>query len=244
MEEHIFLYSFLLIFLALAIAHREKLGNEKEIALSSVRTAIQLLLLGYVLKYLLKLTSLWELLLIVLMMSCVSSFIAYERVKHRKILLTSFLSITTPSFLTLLLLLIVGILKPTPNEVIPFGGLMVGNILNSITLAFDRLVGEVRNRIDEIEAKVSLGASLRLAMKEIFVSSMRASLIPKINFMKAAGLVHIPGVAVGMLIAGADPMRAILFQIVILYSLVFGGLLGTFIMLYTSYRTALTLAGR
>lgn len=244
MEEHLFLYSYLLIILAILISWREGIGSEREIFISSLRTAFQLLLLGYLLKYLLRLESLWEILFVILAMSFVSAFIAYERVKHREVLFTSLLSITFTSFITIVPLLLVGILKPSAHELIPFGGLIVGNTLNSITLAFDRFVGEVRNRLEEVEAKVALGAPLRLAMKEAIVSSMRASLIPKINFMKAAGLVHIPGVAVGMLIAGSDPMRAILFQIVILYSLVFAGMVGALLMLYTGYRTALILAYR
>ncbi|WP_457599804.1 ABC transporter permease [Hydrogenivirga sp.] len=244
MEQHVFLLSYLLILLSILIAHREGLGNEREIFLSSLRTAVQLVLLGYLLKYLLRLNSLPELFLVILGMSFVSSFIAYERVKHREVLLTSLLSITLTTFLTILPLLLVGILKPQSHQLIPFGGLIVGNTLNSITLAFDRFLGEVRNRIEEIEAKVALGASLRFAMREAFTDSLRTSLIPKINFMKAAGLVHIPGVAVGMLMAGANPMDAILYQIVILYALVFAGLFGSILMLYMSYRWALKVVAK
>ncbi|RLJ70722.1 putative ABC transport system permease protein [Hydrogenivirga caldilitoris] len=244
MEESAFLLSYFLIVFSMLLAWKEGLGNGKEIFLSSIRTAVQLVLLGYVLKYLLQLNSLPGLLLVILGMSFISAFIAYERVKSVTVLFTGFLSITTTTFLTLIPLLVVGILKPQAHQLIPFGGIIVGNTLNSITLAFDRFLGEVKNRRHEIEAKVALGASLRVAMKEAFIDSLRASLIPKINFMKAAGLVHIPGVAVGMLMAGADPMSAILYQIVILYALVFAGLLGSVLILYTSYRWALKLAVR
>ncbi len=244
MEKVPFLLSYSLVIVSVLIAWKEGLRNEKEILLSSLRTALQLVLLGYILKYLLKLSSPLELFSVILGMVFISSFIAYERIKNREILLTSLLSITTSTLATLLPLMLIGLLKPQAHQLIPFGGLVVGNTLNSITLAFDRFLGEVRNRVEEIEAKVALGASLRFAMKEAFADSLRTSLIPKINFMKAAGLVHIPGVAVGMLMAGADPMKAILFQIVILYALVFAGLLGSIVMLYTSYRTALSLIAK
>ena len=244
MEKVPFLLSYSLVIVSVLIAWKEGLRNEKEILLSSLRTALQLVLLGYILKYLLKLSSPLELFSVILGMVFISSFIAYERIKNREILLTSLLSITTSTLATLLPLMLIGLLKPQAHQLIPFGGLVVGNTLNSITLAFDRFLGEVRNRVEEIEAKVALGASLRFAMKEAFADSLRTSLIPKINFMKAAGLVHIPGVAVGMLMAGADPMKAILFQIVILYALVFAGLLGSVVMLYTSYRTALSLIAK
>ncbi|NPA41343.1 MAG: iron export ABC transporter permease subunit FetB [Aquificae bacterium] len=239
MEGYNFLLSYLLILVSLFIAYKEGLGNEREIFLSSLRTAIQLLLLGYLLKYLLMLESPAEMLGVILGMAFVSAFIAYERVRHASVLLTSFLSITATTFLTIFPLLLFKILQPVSHQLIPFGGLIVGNTLNSITLAFDRFLGEVENRLEEIEAKVALGATLRQAMEEIFRDSLRTSLIPKINFMKAAGLVHIPGVAVGMLMAGANPLQAIFFQIVILYALVFAGLLGSVLMLYLSYKRAL-----
>jgi putative ABC transport system permease protein len=236
MEPLNFALSFLLIVFALVIASREGLGNEREILLSSLRSALQLIVLGYLLKYLLGISNLWGILGVILLMALVASFIAYERVRVGNIMITGFLSIGSAVFLTILPLLWAGILKPTAHQLIPFGGLIVGNALNSVSLALDRFIGEVKNRREEIEAKVALGSSLKAAMGEAFRDSLRASLIPKINFMKAAGLVHIPGVAVGMLMAGADPLQAILFQIVILYSLVFAGLWGSVIILYTNYR--------
>jgi putative ABC transport system permease protein len=242
MEEKVFLLSYFLIILSLFIARHQNLGNEKEIFLSSIRTVAQLVALGYLLKYLLRLSDLSHILLVILLMSVISAFIAYERIRISAVLLTSFVAISLTAFASIIPLLFLGILKPSAHQLIPFGGLIVGNTLNSISLAFDRFLGELRGRSQEIEAKVALGESLRGAMGEAFRDSLRTSLIPKINFMKAAGLVHIPGVAVGMLMAGADPMHAIMFQVVILYALVFAGLLGSVIMLYLSYRAAFALA--
>ena len=236
MDQTVFALSYLLIVFALLIAYREGVGNHREIFVSSLRSAAQLILLGYLLRYLLKISSLPGILGVILLMAVVASIIAYERVRFRSVLLTGFISIGSATFLTVLPLLWAGILQPTAHQLIPFGGLIVGNSLNSVSLALDRFLGEVRNRKEEIEAKVALGSSLRAAMDEAFRDSLRASLIPKINFMKAAGLVHIPGVAVGMLMAGADPIEAVLFQIVILYSLVFAGILGSIMILYTNYR--------
>lgn len=236
MDQTVFALSYLLIVFALLIAYREGVGNHREIFVSSLRSAAQLILLGYLLRYLLKISSLAGILGVILLMAVVASIIAYERVRFRSVLLTGFISIGSATFLTVLPLLWAGILQPTAHQLIPFGGLIVGNSLNSVSLALDRFLGEVRNRKEEIEAKVALGSSLRAAMDEAFRDSLRASLIPKINFMKAAGLVHIPGVAVGMLMAGADPIEAVLFQIVILYSLVFAGILGSVMILYTNYK--------
>ncbi len=231
-----FTLSYLLIAFSVLLARKEGLGNEGEILLSSLRSALQLIVLGYLLRYLLGISSPVGIFGIAVFMVFIASIVAYERVRLKGVFLTSFLSIGTATFLTVAPLLLIGVLEPSAHQVIPFCGLIVGNSLNSVSLAFDRFVGEVRGRREEIEAKVALGSSLRKAMEDAFRDSLRASLIPKINFMKAAGLVHIPGVAVGMLMAGADPMEAVLFQAVILYSLVFAGLSGSILMLSLNYK--------
>ena len=244
MEEnaYIILTSYTLIIASLLIAKHEGLDNKRDIFLSSLRTLLQLIALGYLLKYLLDLNHLWEIMGVLTAMCGVSAFIAYERIRVRRVLITSFWIMLITFLSSTLLLLLLGVLKPSAHQLIPFGGLIIGNTLNSVSLSFDRLVGEVRGRIEEIEAMVALGSPLRDALRESFKNSIKASLIPKINFMKAAGVVHIPGVAVGMLIAGADPMEAIVFQVVILYSLVFAGMLGSVLMVYMNYRVALYLS--
>ncbi len=241
MADYNFILSYVLILLSMILAYKEGLNNSYEIFISSLRTALQLVLLGYLLKFLLKLESLPQMFLVLLFMSFISALIAYERIRFKNILLTSFLSITVATFTSIIPLLLSHVLQPTAHQLIPFGGLVIGNTLNSITLAFDRFLGEVKSRKEEIEAKVALGATLKTAVKESFRESLKTSLIPKINFMKAAGLVHIPGVAVGMLMAGSDPIKAILFQIVILYTLVFTGLFGSVLMLYMSYKQAFSI---
>lgn len=243
-NAYIILTSYTLIVASLLIAKYEGLGNQRDIFLSSIRTLVQLIALGYLLKYLLELDHLWEIMGVLTAMCGISAFIAYERIRVKRVLVTGFWIMFLTFFFSTVPLLLLGVIKPSAHQLIPFGGLIIGNTLNSVSLSFDRLVGEVRGRIDEIEAMVALGSSLRDALRESFSNSIRASLIPKINFMKAAGVVHIPGVAVGMLMAGADPMEAIVFQVVILYSLVFAGMLGSVLMVYMNYRVALYLSRR
>ncbi len=232
------LYSYVLVLGALAVSSFAGLKEEKEILFSSLRTSVQLLALGYALGLVLKIDSPFELALLIVFMVGVSSVIAFERIRHLRVLWVSFLAIGIATAFTVLPLLITGVLSAKPHHLIPFGGLIVGNTLHSVSISLDRLIGEVKARLEEIEAKVSLGSTVREALREIFVSSLKASLIPKINFMKAAGLVHIPGVAVGMLMAGSDPSQAVIFQIVILYAMVFAGLLGSYIALQVGYPLA------
>ncbi|NPB07497.1 MAG: iron export ABC transporter permease subunit FetB [Aquificae bacterium] len=235
MENFHYITAYLLILLSVALSRLEGLNLEREIILSSLRTLIQLVALGYLLHYLLRLSQLWEFFVVFSLMGLVASLIFVERARSFSLLPAAFVAITASYGTPVVLLLLSGILRGLPHEVIPFGGLIIGNTLNSLSLFYDRLTAEIRNRKEEIEARVALGATLRQALSEPIRDSIRASLIPKINWLKSAGLVHIPGVAVGMLVAGASPFKAILFQVVILYTLLFSGLVGSILFTYTAY---------
>jgi putative ABC transport system permease protein len=242
--EKTFLLSFLLVGFSLVISYMESLRYEKEILFSSVRVFVQLMLLAFLLNYLFNLKELYQMFLALILMSLFASLIASERLRDVEgVLVISLVSITLSSLSTVVLLLVMGILEATPNQLIPFGGLVIGNTLNAITIAMERFSAEVRNRREEIEAKIALGATLREAMGDIIRDSIRAAMIPKLNFLKSAGIVHIPGVAVGMLLAGAKPMEAVLFQMVMLFSILFVALLGGVVCMNLGYKRVLSSAG-
>ncbi len=89
---------------------------------------------------------------------------------------------------------------------------------------------------------VALGAPLKLAMLELMQNSMRASMMPKYNMLKSAGIVHIPGVAVGMIVSGVDPLKAMAFQIVVMLMIVSVGFLISYMVINFTYKSALKFA--
>lgn len=236
MENVHYLLAYVFVLLSIALSRTEGLGIEKEIFLSSLRTLIQLILLGYLLQYLLKFNNFLEYVAVFSFMSLFASVIFAERVKSLKLFLWAFLSISLSYVVPISLLLGMKVLKPSSYEVIPFGGLIIGNTLNSLSLFYDRVKAEIKNRKDEIEAKVALGATLLQALFDVIRDSIRMAMIPKLNWLKSAGFVHIPGVAVGMLVAGASPFKAILFQVVILYVLLFSGIFSASLLAFLGYR--------
>ncbi len=241
MAEKTFLLSFLLISFSLLLSYMEGLRYEREILLSSIRVFFQLLLLAFLLEYMFNLKEFYQMFLALILMSLFASLVATERLRNIKgIFGISVISITISSLSTVLILMLVGVLKGVPNQVIPFGGLVIGNTLNAITIAMDRFSAEAKNRREEIEAKIALGATLRESMGDIIRDSIRAAMIPKLNFLKSAGIVHIPGVAVGMLLAGAQPMEAVLFQLVMLFAILFVALLGGIMCMNLGYRRVLS----
>ena len=238
--EFKFLASYLLILIALFYSYKEKLGLEKEILLNSIRAFIQLLILGYLLVFIFKLKNPIHLLGILVFMILFASYTAQKRVKLKERgFRTAFLSIFCASFIVLFSLVGMKIITFKPNEIIPVGGMIIGNSLNIYTLVVDRLKGEIKNSIDIIEGMVALGATLKQAMSEPIRNAVKSALIPTLNSLQTVGVIHIPGITTGMLLAGAEPLKAVSYQLVIMYMMVAVALFtGIFSILFT-YRKIL-----
>ena len=219
--EFKFLASYVLVLIALIYSYKERLGIEKGLFLSSIRAFIQLLILGYLLVFIFKLEHIWQLFCVLLFMVLFAAYTGEGRVKLGKHgYLISFLSIFTASFLVILSLLSIGVITTKPNEIIPVGGMVIGNSLNVYTLFVERLKNEVKSHLDIIENKVALGATLEKAIYEQIKASIKAALIPVMNTLQTVGIIHIPGITTGMLLAGAEPLKAVSYQLVIMYMMV------------------------
>jgi putative ABC transport system permease protein len=135
-------------------------------------------------------------------------------------------------------MILTGLISTKPNEFIPIGGMIIGNSLNSFTLSIERFKREIDIQKDLIENYIALGASIKQAYFDMQKQSIKSSLIPTINMLQTIGIVAIPGITTGMLLAGADPLTAISYQLIIIYMLVsinlFSALFG--IMFYIKFK--------
>ena len=220
--EFKFLASYVLVLIALFYSYKEKLGLEKTLFFSSVRAFLQLLILGYILAFIFKLENPFELFCVLLFMIVFAAYTGENRVKLRGKTgyILSFISILSASFTVIFSLLAIEVISLKPNEIIPVGGMVIGNSLNVYSLFVERIRNDIKNSINIIENKVALGATLEQALQPIIKSSIKASLIPIVNTMQTVGIIHIPGVTTGMLLAGAHPLEAISYQLVIMYMIV------------------------
>jgi len=103
---------------------------------------------------------------------------------------------------------------------IPTAGMVIGNSMSALAISVERFFSQMRRQRELIEMKLSLGADYREASEEIFRSSVKAGMIPSINAMMGVGLVFLPGMMSGQILAGADPLVAIRYQIVVMFMLV------------------------
>jgi len=213
-----FLISFILVLIPLIYAYKTNLGIEKQLIINSIRAFVQLLALGYFLVYIFNIDNFLVLCGVLFLMILYSSYIAKNRVETSFII--PFLTIFLATLIVLFIMIFTNLISTAPNQFIPIGGMIIGNALNTFTLSIERFKREIDIQKELIEAYTAVGASINEAYFEMKKQSIKASLIPTINMLQTIGLVAIPGITTGMLLAGANPLTAISYQLVIIYMLV------------------------
>lgn len=118
-----------------------------------------------------------------------------------------------------------------PKIWIPIGGMAAGNGMNISNLTLNRIRGDLINRKDQIEASLSLGLSPMESLNELQIISkaMVMGVTPNMNNLRTLGLVFIPGLMTGLLIGGINPLVAAVYQVMIFFVIIAGGLLAAFI---------------
>ncbi|MFQ6613164.1 MAG: iron export ABC transporter permease subunit FetB [Fidelibacterota bacterium] len=217
------LASLVFIVVCVVLIRWRRVGLEKTLLVGTLRTFIQLSAMGFLLNYIFELNN-WPFMVLLLLLMIVIA--AGEGVRRQKevpipgyfLILAGALIITLVATLGSILSFILEV-QPWyyPWAMIPIGGMIIGNGLNSATLAVNRFTGELTHRKREIEMFLSLGASPRVATQESVRAAVKAALIPTINALMMVGLVQLPGVMTGQILAGADPLVAVRYQIMIMY---------------------------
>lgn len=226
------------VLIPLLLSQRLRLGLNRDIVVATIRSIVQLLAVGYVLQFVFDSESyLYIGLMIALMIGAATQ---NARKKGRSIngitwkLIVTFLSI---QFLTQGILLGLSITPATAQYIIPISGMVIGNSMVLGILFLNRFTAEVEARHDEAELILSLGGTPKQAIHKQLISSIQASTIPTIESQKTIGLVQLPGMMSGQIIAGADPVQAVLFQLLILFLLLTTAIVTSIMLGFLSYPT-------
>ena len=201
-----------------------RLGITTQLYIAALRTTIQLSLIGLVLKALFESTSILFVLLISTVMISVAGWEILSRQKRKLKGWWGFGistgSLFVSSFLITLVCLIVVIQADPwyhPQYAVPLLGMLLGNTMTGIALGMDRLTQTAWQQRPVIEQRLMLGETADKAISDIRSEAMRAGMIPIINSMAAAGLVSLPGMMTGQILAGAAPIEAVKYQILIMF---------------------------
>ena len=140
-------------------------------------------------------------------------------------------SLTVLSSISISVLALVVLLQPAPwyapQYAIPLLGMLLGNTMTGIAVALDNLTRETLDKRLQIEARLALGQAAGEAIGDIRRDALRAGLIPIVNAMTTAGIVSLPGMMTGQILAGSPPMEAAKYQLLILFLIAAGTGLGS-----------------
>ncbi len=231
----------LFVVLVGVISMRLALGIEKDLAIATVRTYLQLIALGLILRWVFGIDSPWLVIaILVIMMSAAAQTIVKRAPDAPKgILGSSMLTMLLTGFtVTFAVTGLIIQVEPwyLPQYVIPIAGMVLGNSMNGVALSLERTFSDMDMRSEEILALTALGATPWEAAGDIVRVAIRAGLIPTINSMAAAGLVFIPGMMTGQVLAGADPLNAAYYQIVVMLMVSAATAMGAVMAVLLSYR--------
>ena len=224
------------VLLAGAFSRMYRLRLERDLFFGTIRLFTQLLAVGYVLHIVFAMQSLWLVLGMYTLTAWVAASLAARRVRGHGIplLLPTFAAMFCTCFGVTLVVAIV-ILQATPwwkpQYFIPIGGMVAGNAMNAVAIALERFFNELHLRKGETEALLCLGASPAEATADMFRVAMRAGMINPINAMMGVGIVSLPGMMTGQILAGVSPIQAVRYQVVVLLMVTAAAALSSFISL-------------
>jgi putative ABC transport system permease protein len=230
-----------LVAVAVALSLYGRLNLEKDIGIAVVRSFVQLAAMGYVIDYIFSLDSLGA---VVLLLAGMTAFAGWTSARRAQGVPRAFAvatgAIGVAAIATLSMLLLLNIVPPTARYLIPLGGMVIGNSMNTASLTLTRIRDDISEQRLKVEAALALGATSRQAVTPIIRTALQRAMIPLIDSTKTTGIIFLPGAMVGMIIAGADPLAAARLQIVVLYMLLGSVSIAAILVGLLSYRSFFT----
>ena len=188
---------------------------ERETVLSLARGLAQMVAVGLVLALLLGGSPLIGV-IILLAMTFAAAVTASRRAPEIKNpLILSFYAIGAGAWVVIAILFATRTLTSDIVVLVPVGSMIIANAMNACAQAMERFKADVRANVGLIETGLSLGADPAATVAPYVQSAVYASLLPRLDMLKSLGLVWIPGVMAGMLVSGASPVYAGIFQFII-----------------------------
>ncbi len=229
--------SYLLIGAILFINYREKLKITKRIITSFSRMSIQLFGAGLVLFYVFKINSflLVTLIFVIMVGFAMRIVISTSKVKFKHMNYYIYISIlSSATLITLFLLVVIIHLKPfyEARYAIPLAGMVIGNSMNAITIAVERMFNQSTENKSLIESMLSLGATPNEAISPIRRNALRAALLPSLASASGMGIVFLPGMMTGQILSGVSPVEAVIYQIIIVIAINTSIALSVFMVVY------------
>ncbi len=237
------LLAYIFVLIPLILIKWQGIGKEKELLVSALRMTAQLIAVGYLLVYLFEIPSPWIALAVLAIMQLFAIRNVFSRIKlpiNRKlrhiIAATMFTGTTVTLFFFLLAVIKV---DPwyDPRYFIPLGGLLIGNSMTGVSLGVERLISEFQDKRDLVEGALMLGATPKAASTEIVKNTFSSAILPTINSMVGMGIIFLPGMMTGQILAGISPLVAIEYQIAVMLGILGSVSITIYLLVQWGYNT-------
>ncbi|MBT2581471.1 iron export ABC transporter permease subunit FetB [Planococcus sp. ISL-109] len=226
------------VLIPLVLSKTLNLGLGRDMTVATLRSIVQLLAVGYVLKFVFDSESLLYIFLMVALMIVAATHNAQKKgAAIQGIAWKIAVTLIFVEVLTQGILIGFNITPATAQYIIPISGMVIGNSMVLSILFLNRFTAEVEDHQDQTELILSLGGTPKQAIHRQLITSIKASMIPTIESQKTVGLVQLPGMMSGQIIAGADPIQAVQFQLLIMFLLLTTAAVTSVSLGYLSYPT-------
>ncbi|HEU5470808.1 MAG TPA: iron export ABC transporter permease subunit FetB [Actinophytocola sp.] len=208
-----------LVAVAAVISLWQRLGLERQVLWSAARALTQLLLVGAALTLIIEpgRSLVWAWLWVLAMIGYAGDVARRRAPEVPRIMPLTVAAFAAASLIALGILFGLDVFPLQARTLVPIAGMIVGNSMTATVLAARRLVEELRDKRDEVEARLALGHPSRTAAVPYVRTALRSALSPQIETTKATGLVFLPGAMTGLILAGVPPMQAVLVQAVVMF---------------------------
>lgn len=237
-------YGFVL--LAMVLVRWRRIGREGEIAYAALRMSLQLGITGYVLVWVFENPGFWLTMGLFAVMLSFAVDNTFSRVKvplNRRLAFAVGFALVVGGVLSVFYFLAAVVqVKPfyDPRYFIPLAGMLTGNSMTGVGLGVKTLVTSVQDNREEIEGSLMLGASAKQATNKHLNKAFDAAILPTINSMVGIGIVSLPGMMTGQILAGSSPLVAIAYQIAIMLAILGATALVLIIFVNLAYKAFFT----
>jgi putative ABC transport system permease protein len=202
--------------LVVVLARKRGIHLESETLIAMVRGIVQIVAVGSILLLLLR-SPRWTSGFLLAGMIIAAGATSARRAKGiPSAFRVSTWSIAFGAGLVIALMTWLGVIDTAITSLVPVGSMLIANSMNTNGLALNRFRADVLAHVGEIETALALGAEAKDSVSPYVQASFEASLIPAIDSLRSLGIVWIPGLMAGMLLSGARPVYAAIYQFVVL----------------------------
>lgn len=211
--------SLVLIVLAVGLSRRRRLGLEGSLLWAAARAVVQLAAVGAVLTFILGAgrSTAYAWAWVALMVGVAAVTVRLRAPEVPAVLGLAIAAVGLAVAVTMAVAFGLGVFPLQSRAIVPLAGMIIGNSMAATVVAARRVVAELSDKRDEVEARLALGCAGPEAARPYVRAALRTALLPQIETTKVVGVIALPGTMTGLILAGVDPADAVRVQAAIMF---------------------------